>query len=343
MARRPDYRCVVHVSDRNGHRGDYQDLFSSLLRMRPLVGPVRSGLMIKMVFARKLLFATVPAACTRYILVALARALLLKPTCALFLGAIQIESPRNGLKSSLSLKLVKLAKRIPSISFLSIVPYTLVPNVQKFTRDWIFDPQMWDLDALPPERAAPSTLLAQSVAEAANGKIVVLFAGRASKNKGFHELLDFAEQHGRGVFVVSAGRVDDCCLDIAERLSAIGMRVENRFIFEDELLDLYDVASFAWCLYRSTYDRPSGVFGRAVQADVVPIVRDGSFLHRFAMEYQLPVVPVRSDEACSERLLHELQSQSAQRQVGRTNLNDKIHKMKVASVAKIKRCLRFEV
>ena len=67
------------------------------------------------------------------------------------------------------------------------------------------------------------------------------------------------------------------------------MIVENPYLTDDEVLSLYGVADLAWSFYPQR-DQASGIFGRAVQAGVVPLVRSGSFLESYAGWYSLPCV-----------------------------------------------------
>lgn len=56
------------------------------------------------------------------------------------------------------------------------------------------------------------------------------------------------------------------------------MLAEDRIVTDDEILRLYKVADLAWCCYAPDYDQASGVFGRALQTGVEPVVREGRVL-----------------------------------------------------------------
>lgn len=130
----------------------------------------------------------------------------------------------------------------------------------------------------PPE--LPETELSRRVAAAANGRKVMIFIGAGNRIKGFDAFAAEALAQRDSVLSVVAGRVAPEKADEAQRLAAAGMIVEDRFVTDDEILSLYRVASFAWCRYAPEYDQASGVFGRALQTGVQPMVRESSVLER---------------------------------------------------------------
>lgn len=327
-------RGLVHVTDRNGHRAAYQDLFASILRLQPEVGLLRRSRVLRILFSRRVLFATISVEYHAYFAIAIARALIGKPTCGLFLGAQNIAPQRKSFKSRIGAVLIKVAKRMQKVTMLTICPYSLRPSSSNSTDGWIYDPQLWDIVDEPKEKAVAPP--AEAVRLRGRGKPVIIFAGKGSKDKGFSELVEFAKTHSQHLSIIIAGKIDDDCKAAAGDLREMGMYVDDRYVPEKTLRAYYELADFSWCVYREKYDRPSGVFGRSLQFGVIPIVRTSSFLEKFSAEFNLPVILSRTEDTHRSELLTRLQAEIDKSSVSSGELVDRLRLMKEASMLKIR-------
>jgi hypothetical protein len=138
---------------------------------------------------------------------------------------------------------------------------------------------MWDLWVDGPP-VLPETELSRRVKRESEGRKIMIFIGMANYIKGFPELVETAQREHESLLVVVAGRVAQEYADEVALLRRLGMIVEDRYVSDDEVLSLYNVADYAWCRYAPEYDQASGVFGRAIQTGVMPVVRTGSVVHQ---------------------------------------------------------------
>lgn len=271
---------LIHITSSSGHRPSYRDLFARLLDGAPSTGPIRGSCFWQLLRAHKVFFATIDDDYLGFIVVAVIRAIRRKPTTGLFLRPMECFRTERPIIYPVKRLVFRWLCKLPRMRLLSIIPHDVCPELSEVSHDWIYDPQMWDLWIDGPF-VLPDTELSRRVEAARNGRKVMIFIGGASLRKGFNSFADLAEAEAENILFVSAGNISaDCTLD-AVRLRDLGMLVEDRFITDDELLSLYKVADLAWCSYAPEYDQASGVFGRAIQTGVEPVVREGSFLSRF--------------------------------------------------------------
>lgn len=276
---------IVQVSSESGHRRGYRDLFSGMLGLTPETGPLRgAGRFARMVSAPYVLIATMECDYLGALSLMVVRSLLGRPSSGLLLRPQTCFLP--GWRFAAKRIVLRVAKRLPRQKILSIVPFSIRPEFARIATDWIHDPELWDLSARG-LKAMPETDLSQKVAAQAAGRPILAVLGAVSGLKGFarlHRMLlqtpNFAEQ----IHVIIAGRISSEMRELAKELSCLGAHVEDRSLSDDELLSLYGVASIAWCCYDPEYDQASGIFGRAVQTSVMPILRYGSILEAQARE-----------------------------------------------------------
>ena len=262
-----------------GHHQSFVDLFTHIfsdrgigvrLTDRPATALSHSGpLFVLMVEQYPLL---------TYVLAAV-RALLGRRTAGLVFRskeALAGTSPRLRVKRAL----LRLVRRSERVAMLTIIPHALLPGADAITRGWIDDPQLWDLSVLP--HPARPTAIGARVREAARGRPVILCAGQLGPDKGLDALVALASDAGftSDYCLVLAGPIRDAG-DVAA-IRSCDCIIEDRYLEDDELLSLYDVASFVWAAYAPQYNQASGVFARAVQLGRVPIVRRGSLIDDYA-------------------------------------------------------------
>lgn len=270
---------IVHISVSDGHHPSYRDLFSRLLAGEPSTGPIRGRRFWRLVRAHSVFFATVDADYAGFIAVALIRAALLKPTVGLFLRPLQCFRSERPIVYPVKRRIFRWLCQLPRMRLFSIIPHDIYPELREVSHDWIHDPQMWDL-WLDGQPDLPETDLSRRVKVERGDRDVMIYIGAANGNKGFPELVETAKREVGKLLIVVAGRVQSEFHAIADDLRDIGMIVEDRYVSDDEILSLYRVANYAWCRYTPGYDQGSGVFGRAFQTGVSPLMRGGSFIEK---------------------------------------------------------------
>lgn len=268
---------VIHITASDGHRPSYRDLFVKLLEGAPSTGPIRGRRFWHLVRADKVLFATIDDDYLGFIAVALLRAIQRKPTTGLFLRPLQCFRTERPIVYPMKRSVFRWLCKLPRLRLLSIIPHDTSPELAEVSNDWIYDPQMWDLWVEGPP-VLPDTDLSRRVEAERQGRKVMIFIGAGNRIKGFPEFVAQAKEEPDKMLAIVAGRVNLEYKDLSDRLKQLGMIVEDRFVTDDEILSLYKIADLAWCRYAPDYDQASGIFGRALQTGVVPIVREGSLL-----------------------------------------------------------------
>ena len=274
---------LIHISVTDGHHPSYQALFVRLLKGEPSTGPIRGRRFWRLARAPDVFFATIDADYGAFALIAILRALQRKPTTGLFLRPLQCFRTERPVVYRLKRLAFRWLCRLPRLRILSIIPHDLHPELREVSHDWIHDPQLWDLWVDGPP-ILPETELSRRVEAARNGRKVLIFIGAANRIKGFDELIEWARRDHATLLVVVAGKVTEPYQPAADELRRLGMIVEDRYVTDEEILSLYKVADLAWCRYAPDYDQASGVFGRAVQTGVEPVVREGSLSAKLIAE-----------------------------------------------------------
>jgi len=227
-------------------------------------------------------FLMVEENCAGYAAAALWRAVMGRRTVGLlFRGreALEGKSPRLRLKRWG----LRLLRRVPGVTTLSIVPFRVEPGLAEIADDWIDDPQLWDLEDLSPE----PTPLSEAVRGAAAGRRLVVSLGIQNEAKGFCFLAGAWSQSPSlraDWLFVAAGKVASEELPVAAEFVANGGYLVDRFISDAELASLYKAADVIWGVYAPFYDQASGIFGRAVQYDVPILLRRGSAVETHGLE-----------------------------------------------------------
>ena len=266
----------------DGHRRSYLDFFMRLFEGRQISAR-------KLWWAREpVFFMMIEEDFALYAVVAMFRSACGRRTAGLLfrpLPALRGTGIRLGIKRLV----LALLKRLPTVSTLTILPFSVEPGFERIADDWIYDPQLWDLGerdrrigTTPP--AAGSTLA--PVTATANGRRIVAAVGRMDRAKGFDS---FARAYAGSAglraesLFISCGEINAEVAEEAALLSKAGGVVIDREVNDDELLETYAAADIIWCCYAPDYDQASGVVGRAVQLGVPVIVRAGSLIEKFCV------------------------------------------------------------
>lgn len=273
---------LIVSSDKGGHRESYVNLFAELLAQKNISvreAKLSSGLIKS---RDPLFFLLIEDHFIQYIYIALARALRGRLTVGLLFRGMEVT--RNlTIRHSLKGFALKTLKAIPSVRTISIIPFSANERLQKFTDNWINDPQYWDLHSSPESSAAFS----EELRGLARGRKVVVALGVLNGKKGFDFFCDCLRRwggDGSDWLFIAAGKVDLGSAGTAENFERNGGKLYNRYITEQELFTFYEIADFIWAAYSPDYNQSSGVFGRAFQYSIPVLVRKNSVSELYGRE-----------------------------------------------------------
>lgn len=297
---------LLYSASEMGHRASYITLFSTIFSAR------RAKSLVEAVLSSKpILFLMVEESFGAYAITAVLRALIGRRTAGLLFRpgpAIAPTNTRLRLKSSI----LRLLKAMPRVTTITILPFDVDPRMAEIADDWIHDPQLWDLTETEKgdvrrwraERTDGPGLAGEN-RRAAGQRLVVTAIGRQDRDKGFDLFVKLyaasAVLRKRTLFAYG-GKVDLKLDNDAETFEQAGGAAARRFISDTEMLELYACADLIWATYAQGYDQASGIFGRAVQLGLTPIIREGSLIHRQCVIEDLPHLAI-TDETALDRIL----------------------------------------
>ncbi|MDF2142049.1 hypothetical protein [Paenirhodobacter sp. CAU 1674] len=294
---RPENGLILFSGSRGGHRGSFEDFVQRLWG-----GTVkRAGLQVN--HREPALFLMIEDSSLGYVASAVLRQLLGRRTVGLLFRpgpALDGSSPRLRLKRNL----LKLLKKMPRVTTLSIIPFSMRPDFAAVADGWIHDLQLWDMedtdfkviDALRSDQGcsdADAAAFYGTILEAAAGRPVLVALGLQSRDKGFVRLAAAARDlTAQGWQIVVAGRIDPTLAAQKAELEKLGALVVDRFVSDGEILGAYAAASAVWCCYDPAYDQASGILGRAVQLGCPVVVRAGSLSEALCQQEARPFLAV---------------------------------------------------
>jgi hypothetical protein len=276
----------------DGHRASYVSFLSSLFPLE------RMGFCRRAVFSRRpVLVPMIEESFFIYIATAVIRSLMGRSTVG-FLFRPLPALHRKGVRLKAKYLLLRLLRKLPHVTTLTILPFELEPRFAEIAGDWIHDPQLWDLDEQKGQSAPPSTNgLLDQLHASSGGKPICMAIGRQDKSKGFDWFCSlFAEDRRlrESMLFAFGGKVSQDMAAPLESFTQSGGFACNRFVSDDELMQLYAGADLVWCAYDANYDQASGIFGRAVQLGIPVVARKGSLIHRQCLREGIPCVAIGS-------------------------------------------------
>lgn len=282
---------LIAANSFEGHRREYISLFKRIITSAGAEVEVRS-LRWTDASRKPVIFSLMLEENTsKFFLIALARAVAGRRSVALMFRpgeAIEARSLKHWIKRAG----LKLLLRFRSVHILTILPFALRPEFKGIARDWIYDPQLWDLSE---HKEASSTEMSRELRTQANGRRLLVALGAQNSGKGFDYLAEIwaANPQLRERFHFAAcGKVAAGSAKAAASFIAHGGQLVDRFLEDDEVLSAYACADVVWSCYSPEYDQASGIFGRAVQTGVPAVVREGAYLVPLAETLDHPVIVV---------------------------------------------------
>jgi hypothetical protein len=165
---------------------------------------------------------------------------------------------KGSFKAAVRRVLFHFISRLPHVHILSILPPEVFPRQREVATDWIYDPQLWDLNYLSDASAEPSAQLADQLAVASRGRRFLVALGTQNKPKGFDYLVDIwcASARLREEFIcVVAGKLAASSAPQAKRFVDHGGMLINQRIANSDLFYLYKRADMIWSCYAEGYDQ----------------------------------------------------------------------------------------
>jgi hypothetical protein len=303
---------ITYVSkDGDGHQAEYDRLFEAALAPFEIYLHRVAGAHFSTNAKAPLFYSfldTRPAETITALGRAVVRSFMGRATIGLFFrpGDCFIE---GSIKATIRRLLFGFVSRLPHVHILSIVPPDVFPRLREVATDWIYDPQLWDLEYLNDVSADPSPHIVEQLAAASSGRRVLIALGTQSKAKGFDYLVDIwcasARVREAYIFVV-AGKLAAPSTAQAKRFVDLGGMLVNERITNSDLLYLYKKADVIWSCYAEGYDQSSGIHGRAVQLGVPVLVRHDSSIDRLGKLLGYPSLGLPGDAAgaAAEQILN---------------------------------------
>jgi hypothetical protein len=206
----------------------------------------------------------------------------------------------GSIKATIRRLLFSFVSRLPHVHILSILPPEVFPRLHEVATDWIYDPQLWDLEYLNDVSAEPGPKIVDQLATASRGRRFLIALGAQNKIKGFDYLVDVwcASPRLREEYIfVVAGKLAAASAAQAKRFVDLGGILINERITNGELLYLYQKADIIWSCYAEGYDQSSGIHGRAVQLGIPVVVRNDSCIDRLGKLLAYPSLGLPGDAA----------------------------------------------
>lgn len=275
-----DPDILVYDAQPDGHRENCVTLFARLTGGTALIAPVKAARK-RLLAAPSLVITTYETQPAAFLLILVVRAMLGRRSAVIFMRA---HLPRaRMLHRAFHRAAIALVNRLRAVLPLTLVPLPAKARASRFVA--IADPESWDLG--PEEVAAPATALSEQALAFAAGRPILLVTGYIERNRGIEFLRDiYARRDGLidSLVPVLGGMLAPDVRDSAAELQALGALVVDRYLSRSEMMSLYAAATAAWCCYVPERDISSGIFGRAIQFGVAPVVRRGSVLHGFSAQ-----------------------------------------------------------
>lgn len=246
---------------------------------------------MKLTRADRVLFSTMENDRWFVFLIAVIRSWIGRHTWAIVMN-VDSNLRRLTVKSFLNLMVYRVLTLLDRVHMISILPHYLNPRLTRFTNQWMYDPQYWDLAKTIERKSLPTTELSEQVVLDAGARPILIFIGSPSRRKGFdflYDTLQSAPDLRCLLHIVVAGQSDRPYESMLDDIRRWGGTVVDRYLSDDEIISLSNQATCAWACYHPSYDSSSGICGRAMQLTSAVLVRKNSLIERIAAHLDYPV------------------------------------------------------
>lgn len=186
------------------------------------------------------------------------------------------------LKNSAKRFAYKLFKILRNVKTISIHKPSRSPQLDRYIDDYIYDFQYWDLPFL---KIRPKKPIEIKNFQKIPAKPILLIIGNLNAKRYQTELFtEIFTNNELNYSIIFAGKISnkDYCLLSQHR----DCFLINRYVNDGELLYLYEFSDIIYCYYElNSTQRPSGIFGRAIQLGKEALVKKGSYLEKYHKNY----------------------------------------------------------
>lgn len=266
-----------------GHRNGYALTIESMtgLTVYRKIGVVQD---LKAMISAKVFFdLSIEDGVMSFFFISLLRALLRKKTIGIMLSPWDCYRP-NVLKDKFRRYTFILLKKLTHVRVICMIPFDMDERYKNIADCWIYDPEFWDMHVFEERRFIVQNS-SRSVKSTPTGKLNLLYLGGVNPEKGFDFLAKlFLENKNLFIkFDLSVvGKISKPYMHIANQLREAGADVVDEFVSDERMFDFIKQSSLMWCCYCPRYDASSGIFGRAIQFDKLPLIRKSSRLEKLA-------------------------------------------------------------
>ena len=181
------------------------------------------------------------------------------------------------IQKIIKLPIYMLIKYTTNTKIISIHKESIRKEYDKFITDFIYCLQYWDLRLINVRRIKPKEL---------NKNItnIISIIGEFNDKKSRKELLKYLKNNSctRYKFLFTGKILEEDSEFLKDHPDCI---VIDRNISNEELFYVYETSTFIWCFYSPEVNRPSGIFGRAMQLEKQIIVKKNGYLHKNNTHY----------------------------------------------------------
>lgn len=144
---------------------------------------------------------------------------------------------------------------------------------------FIYDLQLWDLSLYEKlERERPHEIDNHFIG---GSKPILLILGEMNQKRCISELTYSFDTLVQRFRVIIAGKIlDRKFADIVKRKIGDSVLVIDRYLTDAEVNYLYIISNYVYAYYSDTIERPSGIFGRALQMGRYVFVKKNGFLDK---------------------------------------------------------------
>jgi hypothetical protein len=239
--------------------------------------------------------------------------------------------------------LFQTLRRLPYIRIITILPFAVDDRFHTIADDWIYDPQFWDLEYQPEEiRSGNISQLSETIRRSAGQRKILIALGSQYRLKGFDffsRIWSEQPEIRKHYLFVAAGSVAEECKKSAHRFAEAEGLLIDRYISDEEMFELYNIADAVWSCYPPDYNQSSGIFGRAFQFAKPSVVREDALLLRLAKALQHPSLslPFGDTQTASLRLTTWIPERADP-----VSIKLKIEQMRKRDLDTLANALRFE-
>ena len=215
---------LVYSIQTTGHRQSYLDILGDLFQLEAITGKPSLKVFGRLIKARRLLFAGLDESTLFFVICAVIRSILRRPTVGLFLRAQKcFETTRWYYPSKR--RFHRMLRRLPGIAVATITPFDVMPCYAEVANVGVCDPQYWDMSREESVQSPASTALSIGIEKEAGQLPVLCILGGLGSGKGLAFLANTLEADpclGELIRIVCAGKAAPGEAEIVNRLKVAG-------------------------------------------------------------------------------------------------------------------------